>query len=139
MASHTLNDEEYQKLLEDRRCAEVRASELEAEIKRVREEDPANRVEPLRVLARHMLTIVRFAVANLPPVEIRGWPTKDLFAIADRLATLPDYNVSDDAVLMNELRAFADECESYALSRASERAEKSRSDASAVSGEINAG
>lgn len=136
MASHTLDDEEYQKLHNDRRLAELRASELEAEIVRVRGEDSANRIKPLNALVRAQLEITRFAVANLNPENTRGWPTKALISVADLLSAMPDFT-PDDTVLAIELRSFASTCDSYALQREQMRADKLKADANAPKGDLD--
>lgn len=136
MASHTLDDEEYQALQRARRGNEERIATLEAELVLVKQEDPANRIKPLMQLARAELTIVRFAVANLNPESTRGWPTAALDLIADLLPTLPDYS-ADDGDLANELRAFKRDCEQYALVRAQKREDKLKADAIAPKGDID--
>lgn len=135
MAQHTLNDEEYASLINGRADAQKRAAELEAEIKRVRLEDPANRIEPLNELARHAFTIIRFAVANLNPENTRGWPTEAVHAVADLIPTIAD-RTTDDHDFANELHAFARDCEQYALHRQQKRDAKLKADAEAPKGDL---
>jgi hypothetical protein len=136
MASHTLNDEEYQGILIARKTAETRAAALEAELIRVKLEDPANRLAPLNALARAQLEVIRFAVANLTPETTRGWPTKALERIAALLPTMPDVT-ADDRDLATELLSFMRDCESYALVREKMRADKLAADAGAPKGDLD--
>lgn len=136
MASHTLSDEEYGTLINQREEARTEAGKLRKELARVRAEDPANRIAPLNQLTRATFEIVRFAVANLNPENTRGWPTKALNSVADLMATLPDYQ-TDDGDFATELRSFARDCEDYALDRARKRQEKLDADAKAPKGDIS--
>lgn len=127
MATHTLNDEEYGNLINQREEAWKHIGELQAELARVKAEDSANRIAPLNALARAQLVIVRFAVANLPPETIKGWPTEALEAVAASLPALIDHSV-DDVDLAITLRDFRRDCESVALMRATRREEKLAAD-----------
>lgn len=136
MATHTLTDVEYGDLINAREEALKDNARLQAELVEAKKTDPANRVAPLNELVRAAFEIVRFAVANLNPESTRGWPTKALNDVADRIPTLVDYT-SDDGDLATELRSFARDCEAYALQRARMREEKLKADAAAPKGDLN--
>ena len=77
----------------------------------------------LLVTIHHTLDIVRFAVANLDPRTVKGWPWAAVAAFADDLEELPgaDENTHDLAI---ELRAFAHECELLESTRRNRPADK---------------
>ena len=127
MATHTLNDEEYGNLINQREEAWKRIGELQTELARAKADDPANRIAPLNALARAQLVIVRFAVANMPPEAIKGWPIEALEAVAAGLPALTDHT-TDDVDLAITLRDFKRDCEHVALERAAKRAEKLAAD-----------
>jgi hypothetical protein len=102
------------------RQGHARVAELEAQLAGMKGVDPAGRVMALNGLARVMLTIVRFAIANLPPSEIPKWPRDAVAAMAVGLRYLPDFNV-DDEVLLAELRLFMAEIEEHEIDRARKR------------------
>lgn len=136
MAQHTLNDEEYHELIRAREEAYAEANRLRGELVAAKQADPANRIKALNDFARSAIEIVRFAVANLNPESIRGWPTNALKNVADLMAALPDYNVADDSVLAGELHAFARDCDEYALIRQNKREAKLNADAAAPKGDL---
>jgi hypothetical protein len=99
--------------LEDFKAMEAREQGAYAELDKVRAEllaaklsDPSNTIKSLVPLCREMLIIVRFAMANLPPMEIRGWPFEAVQSVANRLACMPD-NIPDDVTIARELTLFA--------------------------------
>jgi len=101
--------------LDDLKAIEARERSAYEELAKIRAElieaksiDPANTIKMLVPLCREMMTIIRFAVANLPPSEIRGWPFEAVHTVANRLGELPD-KTSDDLTFAIELRAFANE------------------------------
>jgi hypothetical protein len=121
MPTITLTGDEYQELLNNTKTANNDAAALRAELVKVRTEALEQGVvsgKLLCELVRHSLTVTRFAVANLPPETIRGWPTEALRKVVMGIPALPDYSI-DDRDLAGELRAFADECDRWALERAS--------------------
>jgi len=138
MASHTLDNDEYNSLISGREAAEREANNLKIELARVRNEDPANRIAPLNELARSMLEIVRFAVANLNPESTRSWPAKALERVATLMPAMTDFTSADDGVLAHEFRAFAGDCREYAQRREEARQAKLDADAAAPKGDIAA-
>ena len=117
MAQITMSLEEYTALTDARRHAEIEAAVLREQAKTAAIGDPKGQVAQLIAQARHMLTVCRFAVANLPPTEVRGWPTDALRTIARALPSMPDFDI-DDGDLMGEWLAFADEADAAARARA---------------------
>jgi hypothetical protein len=105
------------------RMANEHASKLEGELAQARTLDPTGRVENLTELARDLITIARFAVANLPPIEIRKWPWAALEMVANGLQHLPDYS-DDDSVLKGELMAFAADVREHELDRSRKQAKE---------------
>lgn len=115
MPQVTLTGEEFDALRNARRVAEERAAQLERELVEARKQDPNGRIEHLTKLARDMLTIVRFGIANMPPETVRGWPIDALVAVAAGLEHLPDYTADDRelALFMQHFAAEAHEIEAY--------------------------
>ncbi len=107
MGQHILNDDEYNEIKNREKTALDRCAELERDLVAAKRADP--RVRDLEALARDLITVMRFAVANLPPETTRNWPRTELTMIATHLQALPSYG-SDDETLAIELRAFVDSC-----------------------------
>jgi len=118
-ATLTIPMKDYNAMQSDIATARQEASALREELIAAKLVDPSDRVKSLTAFARDCLTITRFAVGNLPPEMIRGWPYAALKRVADDIAQLPDCSF-DDHDLANELRAFAKECEAHAIRRAQE-------------------
>jgi len=74
--------------------------------------DPSERVAEVTRFARNCLTITRFAVANLPPEMIKGWPWEALRRVAEDITLLPDCSI-DDRDMAIDLVAFSRECEEH--------------------------
>lgn len=99
------------------RQAYARVRELEIELADAKRTDPTKRIEGLERLARTMLSIVRFAIANLPPSEVPNWPQADVATMLALLIHLPGFN-EDDEVLVNELRLFIADITEHEIVRA---------------------
>lgn len=104
----TISVDEYNKLRN--RIAELEANELElkrqVEDARLGEHDSEARM--MHQLFGQAFTIVKFAVANLPVLAVRGWPYAELREIAKALPTIPMMN-DYDREISTDLRLFADE------------------------------
>jgi hypothetical protein len=74
----------------------------------------------LTELSRKLLDGVRFAIAQMPPEATKGWPAESLREAVALLPMLPDYS-TDDSDLAREIKAFAAECDRYALLRSGPR------------------
>ncbi len=109
-----MND--YTMLLNRVKEAESAAADARLALTAQRLEDPSGRVPALTSFARECLTIARFAVANLPPEMIRGWPFEALRRVILGLKDLPDYTVNDRDMALDLLN-FADECEQHEIRR----------------------
>jgi hypothetical protein len=119
MPQLTLSLDEWNEQLRLRQEAEARATKLEAELVEAKRTDPAGRVWDLEQLARNAMSVLAFAVANLPPESVRGWPWSDLYNFAQRMRWLPAFS-TDDRDLANEWMAFAAEAEKLEATRRSE-------------------
>lgn len=106
MASVSLSLEEYNALLSDIAVARQAAADANETLQRERLARIGPTAGDLLCLIDDLTVIVRFAVANLPPSEIKNWPWGTLRMIADGLDRLPDHT-SDDAALAKEFRDFA--------------------------------
>lgn len=105
----TLDD--YNSLLEARRNAENEAADLRKQLREAKLATGGDdRVRVLTQSVRNALEVVRFAVANMPPETVRGWPWTKLVAVSHDIEVLPDAD-SDDVSFAIELRKFAVECE----------------------------
>lgn len=94
-----------------------RITELELDLATVRLElgemqataraaDDPSALDALRNLASN---VIRFAVQNLPPEHVKGWPHADLKAFAAFVLNWPG-STDHDKELASELLLFADEC-----------------------------
>lgn len=106
---------EYESLKQARVIAENETARLQKALINARLDDDA--VQRLTSLARHALSITRFAVENLPPEMIKNWPYRELRMLAELMPGLPDHNGLDDDSLAIELRNFAGECERFERNR----------------------
>jgi hypothetical protein len=99
------------------RQGHARVAQLEAELVAAKQRDPTGSVTHLETLARNLLVIARFAIANLPPSEIPKWPFAAVEAVAGHLKHLPGFN-EDDQVLITELGFLVSEIKEHELDRA---------------------
>lgn len=103
--------EDYNVLQDAKRQAENEAAGLRKELAEARLDvgnDGSTRA--LVASVRGALDIVRFAVANMPPETVHGWPIAKLIEVSHSIEKLPDAS-SDDVSFAIELRKFATECE----------------------------
>lgn len=107
---------DYTMLLNRVKEAEQQAVDAKHALQAQRLEDPTGRVPALTSFARDCLTIARFAIANLPPEVIRGWPVDALRRMIHGLKDLPDYDVNDRDMAIDLLN-FADECAEHEARR----------------------
>jgi hypothetical protein len=114
--SMTLAD--YEALKSARTKAEQELAAALKQIADARLVDPDGTITALTAFARDCLTIARFAVANLPPETIRGWPYAELLRISETLHVLPDFSTNDRDMAL-DLAAFARDCEQLELHRKS--------------------
>lgn len=91
-------------------AAEQEAAALRQQLVDEKLRDPSERVAEVTAFARDCLTVARFAVANLPPEMIKGWPYEELRRIGQNIGKLPDCSISDRDMGI-DLVAFARECE----------------------------
>lgn len=63
------------------------------------------------------LPVISFAVANLPPLAVRGWPYAALRAVMQKVAIIPGAPVVY-AEVKNDFILFAAECERWERARA---------------------
>jgi hypothetical protein len=112
-ATVTIPYTEYENEKKARRAAEQKLIELEAKLSSMKVEasDPH-----LISMTKYTLSVVRFAVASLPPESIKGWPFTALREIALLLPIMPDAT-QDHTELAMTLETFALECERYELRR----------------------
>lgn len=102
------------------RASNERHSTLLKELAEARSADPTGRIDKLQELARNLLTIARYAFANLPPSENPKWPTVAVVGVINRLPHLPDFTL-DDQVLISEMRLFVRDIEEHEIRRARKR------------------
>ncbi|MGH7178286.1 MAG: hypothetical protein ACREJC_12975 [Tepidisphaeraceae bacterium] len=117
-ATLTLTLADYESLKAQRTKAEDDLAVVTKQLAEARLEDPSGKLAPLNQFARDCLTIVRFAVANLPPETIRGWPYEELKRICQTLHVLPDFSTNDRDMALDVL-GFAREAEDLELRRKS--------------------
>jgi len=109
----TMSLEEYEAAKLLRITAENEAAALRAELVALRA-DALGRAtkdaQQLITLVDDSLTVLKFAVANLPPEMIRGWPVAALRSVAAKIPSLPAFDTNDHDLCI-ELEAFARECD----------------------------
>jgi hypothetical protein len=98
---------------------EKKIVDLQQQLLNAKFEDPSQRVAGLHALARAMLPVVQFAMANCSPRDIKRWPWRELKLVADLLDDLPDYTTFDSE-LADEMVKFAAECEEWDIRRKNE-------------------
>lgn len=120
-ATITISIEDYQKL-------KNRAAELELELGKTRAELDQARLGPtdsdtrkLSEAFNHALEIVRFAVGNLHPLTVRGWPYLHLRALGEVSPDLPGVDPSFRDVARGDWRILTKEMEKWEKARAEGR------------------
>ena len=97
-----------------------RGNKLERELKdalaacqKAETTDPQNRIDHLRCTLQHALVVVDFAVANLDPETVRGWPHKDLEELSADMKNLPGASTLEKqvSVAFHEFARFAAQIE----------------------------
>ena len=92
--------------------AEKRKGELAEALRRARDAEAGSgdeRARALRDIIDVALPVVQFAVGNLPPESVRGWPHVELQQLAERLRTMPGREAEHETISA-EFRTFANEC-----------------------------
>lgn len=109
--------------LEEFDALRKRANEREDEIEKLKKEIVNARLDGLGSQVRSALQSVRpgsrivgFAMANLSPREIKGWPTEDLVLFSRGLDSLPDAT-PQEVEFAHEMRAFAGEADRWVAHR----------------------
>jgi hypothetical protein len=118
-ATLTISLNDYNALLASRAAIEADLIIVSKELEAAKLVDPSGRLPALVAFSRDCLTLARFAVANLPPEMIRGWPYEALRRIAAELPTLPDAT-ADDRDMALDLINFAKDCEDHEIRRRAE-------------------
>jgi hypothetical protein len=109
-ATLTLTLADYDALKNARTTAENEAADLRRQLKEARTADPLGKLTDLNKFTRDCMTVARFAVANLPPETIRGWPYEALQNLAHNIHVLPDFSTNDRDMAL-DLLAFARDAE----------------------------
>lgn len=126
--------------LSDLQTMQNRIAELELEVadarKRVDEArlgDEGSDVQRLVAAFNHALPILQFAIANLHPLTVRGWPADDLLKLA---ALLPDLPGIDESIreTATDLKMHARDCASWEKSRAEGTEQQRLADENAAKG-----
>jgi hypothetical protein len=74
--------------------------------------DPAGTIAAYQAAFAEAVAIVQYAVANLDPSTVAGWPYAALYKIANAIETLPGVNMHTKEVAP-DMRLFADSARSY--------------------------
>ncbi len=106
--------EEYEQLKHARRDAEEETARMQKQLVEWKLTD--EHLRELVEFGRAALTVARFAVENLPPETIKGWPHAALLRVSELLTKMPDASL-DDRTLAIELRNFAGECARFERGR----------------------
>lgn len=92
-------------------------AELTQKLAQAERTDPTGRLEPTIEAVEAAIPIIQFAVGNLHPDTVRGWPDDALHTFADRLTAMPGATQIQKELAI-ELRAFAHQAEMRARERA---------------------
>ena len=84
---------EYRKLREDLKQQQARIYELEKEVVAAKLADGSGVTQELHAAFHGALKIVQFAVGNLSPETVAGWPHKDLVTVADAIEKIPGMDI----------------------------------------------
>jgi hypothetical protein len=106
----TLKDLNHLKAATEQERKRVQA--LESQLAEARMTDPNGVIRDLCGIVRSAKAVVQFAVGNLEPSTVRGWPYEALRAFADGLLRLPDADVQDQT-LASDLCTFAKNAAGY--------------------------
>lgn len=112
----TLKLSEVNKLQSDLGDANLRIAEMAKEVEEARLGDHAGVTRQYQKAFSDAMQVVRFAVGNLEPLTVRGWPYKNLFAIVEHLRALPglDFDYEETS---GDLKLFAEECKRWEIAR----------------------
>ena len=130
---------EWQEAQNKLQKAEQDAEELRRNIRTLEREDPSGRVTRLFQTLDDALTVARYAVGNLDPSTVRGWPFEALRALGERLQSLPGAT-AEHTHLGLEFVNFAREAEAVEKGRVMRDAREQvkaelRAEAEAVAGD----
>ena len=120
MASITLSMEEYRDLEEKKIQAENSAADLQKQLLVAHATAIEQHVPGLLALVDEALTVVRFAVGNMPPESTRNWPIVSLQRVADLMPHLPGFGAKEQEIAI-DFNHFAAECERFERWRAQPR------------------
>lgn len=96
----------YHKLREDLRETQNRVYVVEKELAAAQLNDGSGAAQLLHGAFHEAIKVVQFAVGNLAPETVAGWPHKALVAIADAIEKIPGIDVHVRE-MPSELRHFA--------------------------------
>lgn len=109
--------EEWQVLENQLRGALERIGELEREKTKLLVADPTGQVPQLLETIRAAIPVVSFAVGNLHPDDVRGWPYLSLQKLANLLEKMPTLDAFESEYPLT-WRIFAKEAEDREMERA---------------------
>ena len=115
-AKVTLTLGEVNKLQSDVRDANVRISELKSEVVEAKLGNHDGITRQYQEAFLDAMPIVRFAIGNLHPMTVRGWPFEKLLSITHHLRTLPGID-DDQEETSGDMKIFAQECERWEKAR----------------------
>jgi len=88
---------------------ENQVAQLTRDLTAAKVADPSGQVPLLLRTINTALPIVLFATGNLDPATVRGWPYKEVSALADLLVQVPGLTLADPGAALTDLRTFARE------------------------------
>lgn len=107
---------ELQGLQDKVRDLEKENSKLKLETSEAKLGPDGNLARQYREAFAEAMTIVRFAVSNMHPLTVRGWPYKSLEHVCKANGSLPGID-QDSAETANDMKIFARECREWEISR----------------------
>jgi len=116
-AMMTLPVAQYDDMRNQVLARDQRIAELEAQLRAEQVVDPTGRVDKLLEIIRSSIPVIQFAVANLAPETVRGWPRARLRQLGQLLGDMPSATQLDVELGLN-LIAFAGEIEAVEAERA---------------------
>jgi hypothetical protein len=111
---------DLEELRQARETAERRCADLEKKLAETQLSDSQSRLRTLFEAFRYAMPVVQFAVANLFPLTVRGWPWHDLRRLARMLPGIPGAS-NFPAELAVTLDSFSHVAEKWEVARAEGR------------------
>jgi hypothetical protein len=120
-ASVTIDFADLEGIKKRAETAEAEVARLKGEVDQARLGDGGSDARRLATAFDLALEVVQFAIANLHPMAVRGWPYEALRALGELAPHLPGVNTSFREVATGDWRLLTKEMEKWEKARAEGR------------------